>query len=47
MDFTVIGLLGPAGSGKDLVGDWFVDKGLTKVSFADPMKRFVQRAFGL
>ena len=45
--FTVIGLLGPAGSGKDLVADWFVNKGFVKVAFADPMKRFVQRAFGL
>ncbi len=46
-DFTVIGLLGPAGSGKDLVADWFVSKGFVKISFADPMKRFVRSAFGI
>lgn len=46
-DFTVIGLLGPAGSGKDLVADWMVNKGFVKVSLADPMKRFVMRTFGI
>jgi hypothetical protein len=46
-DFTVIGLLGPAGSGKDLVADWLIEKGFVKVAFADPMKRFVLRAFGI
>jgi hypothetical protein len=46
-DFTILGLLGPAGSGKDLVADWFVTKGFVKISFADPMKRFVYRAFGI
>jgi hypothetical protein len=46
MAFTRLGLLGPAGSGKDLVGDWFVQKGFIKVAFADPMKRFAQKAFG-
>lgn len=45
MDFTVIGLLGPAGSGKDLVADWLIAKGFVKVAFADPMKRFVNRCF--
>lgn len=46
MDFTVLGLFGPAGSGKDLVADWFwVEKGFTKVAFADPMKRFAKQAF--
>ncbi len=45
-EFTMLGLLGPAGSGKDLTADWFVEKGFVKVAFADPMKRFVQRAFG-
>lgn len=46
-DFTVIGLLGPAGSGKDLVADWMATKGFVKVAFADPMKRFVMRTFGI
>lgn len=46
-DFSVIGLLGPAGSGKDLVADWFVSKGFVKVAFADPMKRFVAKAFSI
>ena len=45
-DFTILGLLGPAGSGKDLVADWFVkNKNFVKVSFADPMKRFVLKSF--
>lgn len=47
MDFTVLGLLGPAGSGKDLTADWFVEKGFVKCAFADPMKRFCQKTFGL
>jgi hypothetical protein len=47
MDFTIIGVLGPAGSGKDLVADWFVSKGFVKVAFSDPMKRFSQKAFSL
>lgn len=46
-DFTVFGLLGPAGVGKDLVADWFVKKGFVKISFADPMKRFVLRTFDI
>lgn len=46
-EFTVLGLLGPAGSGKDLVADWFVAKGFVKVAFADPMKRFVAKTFGV
>lgn len=46
-DFTLLGLLGPAGSGKDLVADWFVTKGFVKVAFADPMKRFVSKTFGI
>lgn len=46
MEFSVLGLFGPAGSGKDLTADWFVEKqGYTKVAFADPMKRFVLRTF--
>ena len=34
----VIFLLGLAGSGKDTVGKAFVDKGYTRVSFADALK---------
>lgn len=46
MEFSVLGLVGPAGSGKDLVADWFVsEKKFIKVAFADPMKRFVLRTF--
>jgi hypothetical protein len=44
---TVFGLLGPASSGKDLVGDWLIGKGCIKISLADPMKRFVQKAFNI
>jgi hypothetical protein len=44
--FTTLGLVGPAGSGKDLVADWFIEnQKFIKVAFADPMKRFVLRAF--
>lgn len=46
-EFTVLGLLGPAGSGKDLTADWLVEKGFVKVAFADPMKRFALYTFGL
>lgn len=47
-DFEVLGLLGPAGSGKDLVADWLCqEKGFAKVSFADPIKRFASRTFGI
>ncbi len=47
-DFTVLGLLGPAGSGKDLVADWLVEKkNFVKIAFADPMKRFVAQAFSI
>ena len=45
-NFTVLGLVGPAGSGKDLVADWFIkEQHFIKVAFADPMKRFVKRTF--
>lgn len=40
MTFHRLGLLGQAGSGKDLVADWLVSKSLAKLAFADPMKRF-------
>lgn len=47
-DFMVLGLLGPAGSGKDLVADWLIEKqGFVKVPFADPIKRFASRCFGI
>jgi hypothetical protein len=46
-EFTTLGLTGQAGSGKDLVADYFVEKGFMKVSFADPIKRFVMKAFGI
>lgn len=44
--FPVIGIMGPSNSGKDLVGDWFKEKGFAKVAFADPMKRFCRAVFG-
>lgn len=44
----ILGLAGNAGSGKDLVADRLVNNhGFTKMSFADPMKRFCRFAFGL
>lgn len=46
MGFSVLGLIGPAGSGKDLVADWFVsERYFTKIAFADPMKRFILKTF--
>lgn len=45
--FTVLGILGPAGSGKDLVADYLCTNGFVKIAFADPMKRFARGAFGL
>lgn len=47
MTFPIVGLCGQAGSGKDLVADFFVEKGFAKVAFSDPMKRFVQYLFDL
>jgi hypothetical protein len=47
MTFTVIGILGNAGSGKDLAADWLVDRGFVKISLADPIKRFLMNLFGL
>lgn len=45
---VILGLLGPAGSGKDLVADWLqLNKNFVKVSFADPMKRFVSNVFSI
>jgi hypothetical protein len=44
--FTTLGISGLAGSGKDLVADWFwKEKNFVKVAFSDPMKRFVHRLF--
>jgi hypothetical protein len=45
MSFKIIGLLGKAGSGKDVVADFFAARGFVKVSFSDPMKRFAADAF--
>ncbi len=48
LEFATLGLLGQAGSGKDLVADYLCEKqGFVKIAFADPMKRFVKKAFGL
>lgn len=46
-EFERLGIVGSAGSGKDLVSDWFVDRGFVKISFADFAKRFLSKAFGL
>jgi len=43
----VIGLLGPAGSGKDLVADWLVERNYVKVAFADVMKRLTLDVFNM
>lgn len=46
MSFQILGILGQAGSGKDVVADWFYQKGYVKLAFSDPMKRYVQELFG-
>lgn len=44
--FDIIGLTGPAGSGKDTVADILVTQaGFTKMAFADPLKSEVAQAF--
>lgn len=46
LDIPIIGICGPAQSGKDLVSDWLVrKKNFTKVAFADPIKRFAAKVF--
>ena len=46
--FTLIGLTGPAGSGKDTVADLLVTHcGFIKFAFADPLKTEVADAFGI
>lgn len=42
----LIGIMGNAGAGKDTIADLLVTwRGFTKLSFADPMKRFCQEIF--
>lgn len=48
MQPVVIGLCGPAGSGKSTVADWLVEKyGASRYGFAQPLKEMVKRAFDL
>lgn len=45
---VVIGMIGRAGSGKDTVADYLVQKyGYTKIAFADPLKKAVQIMFDI
>ncbi len=45
---VVIGMIGKAGSGKDTVADYIVDKyGFQKLAFADPLKKAVQTIFDI
>lgn len=45
---TIIGLMGPAGSGKSSAAQFLVDRyGARRYSFADPLKDMVKRAFDL
>lgn len=39
----IIGIVGPAGSGKDTVADAFVEAGWCKIAFADELKRTAKR----
>ena len=43
---NVIGLAGQAGAGKDTAALWFIERGYAKSSFADPIKRMLNQAFG-
>jgi len=45
MTLNIVGVNGNIGSGKDTVADQFVAQGYTKVSLADPMKRFAYMIF--
>lgn len=48
MRFTVIGLTGPAGSGKDTVGDILVrNHNFVKIALADPLKNGISAMFGI
>jgi len=45
---VVIGMIGKAGSGKDTVADYIVEKyGFEKLAFADPLKKAVQVMFDI
>jgi hypothetical protein len=42
----LVGIVGNAGAGKDTIADHLIrEHGFVRVSFADPMKRFVQEVF--
>lgn len=44
----LVGVCGKAGSGKDTIGDFLVEKyGLKKIALADPIKRLVKDVFAL
>lgn len=43
----IIGIAGPAGSGKDTAADFLRDKGYHKLSFADPIRYMLQYGMGL
>ena len=48
MSYHIIGIAGPAHSGKDTLADYIITKlPYQKMSFADPMKRMLQRGLGL
>jgi hypothetical protein len=43
---VILGCMGGAGSGKDMVADWFVaNLGFTRIAYADVMKRLAARVF--
>lgn len=44
-NYSIIGICGQLGSGKDTVADSFVNNGYTKVSLADSIKRFARDLF--
>jgi len=44
----LVGICGKAGSGKDTVGDYLIDRyGFKKIALADPIKRLVKDIFAL
>lgn len=42
----IVGIVGRAGSGKDLVGNMMVERGYAAIALADPMKEFCAQVFG-
>ncbi len=47
MNSQIVSLLGLAGSGKDTVGQMFINKGFTRIAFADTLKKEYAELHGI